>query len=336
MRLAPSTSLFCILWTILSSVFFAFLINACDTQTEKKSVRTEKMLSGNPIVDHIYTADPAGLVYKDTLFVYTGHDEQVAGKEGYVMDDWHVFSTTDMVNWKDHGEVLTLDDFDWAVANAWAGECVFRDGKFWWYVPMSHKKIHGFSIGVAVSDHPTGPFKDARGSALITNDMTTDVDISWDDIDPTVFVDDDGAAWLFWGNTKCYYARLKDNMTELASEIDTLHLPNFTEAPYIHKTGDTYYLTYAAGFPETIDYATSNRITGPWKYQGRLNDTTSSTTNHQSIVKFKGNWYFIYHTADLPGGGNFRRSFCIDSLHYNRDGSLQEIKTTRKGVNRIN
>jgi beta-xylosidase len=117
-------------------------------------------------------------------------------------------------------------------------------------VATEHATIPGKAIGVAVSDKPTGPFKDARGSALITNDMTTGATISWDDIDPSVLIDDNGQAYLFWGNTKCYYAKLKANMTELDGPINTIDLPNFTEAPWIHKHNDWYYLSYAYQFPE--------------------------------------------------------------------------------------
>jgi beta-xylosidase len=289
--------------------------------------------SGNPVIRHVFTADPAALVYKDTLYIYTGHDEQVEGGKPFLMKDWHVFSTTDMVHWKDHGAVLSLNDFPWAVANAWAGQCIYRDGKFWWYVPMSQKTKKGFAIGVAVSDRPTGPFKDARGSAMITNDMTTQVDIDWDDIDPTVFIDDDGQAYLFWGNTRCKYVKLKKNMTEFEGPIEVVDLPGFTEAPYIHKKGDTYYLSYAAAFPEYIDYATSKSIKGPWTYGGRINDlVNNSPTNHQSIIEYKGNWYFVYHTGSLPTGGEFRRSVCIDQLYYNPDGTIKKIVQTIKGV----
>jgi beta-xylosidase len=131
--------------------------------------------AANPVIQHMFTADPAALVYNDRVYIYTGHDEAAEGHDSFVMRDWHVFSSSDMVNWTDHGAVLRVSDFSWASADAWAGHCVYRDGKFYWYVPMSHKTINGFSIGVAVSDSPTGPFQDARGSAIITNNMTTDI-----------------------------------------------------------------------------------------------------------------------------------------------------------------
>lgn len=288
----------------------------------------------NPIIKNIFTADPAAMVYNDRVYIYTGHDEQVAGGEGFRMDDWHVFSSADMVNWTDHGEVLKISDFRWARADAWAGQCIERNGKFYWYVPMSHRSINGFAIGVAVADSPTGPFRDARGSALITNNMTRDVDITWDDIDPTVLIDDDGQAYLYWGNTHCRVAKLKENMIELDGPImDVPGLNGFTEGPYIHKANGIYYLSFAAGYPETIDYATSNSPMGPWTYRGRINDrVANSPTNHQSIIEFKNQWYFIYHNAGLPTGGEFRRSVCIDYLYYNSNGTIQKVLQTREGV----
>ncbi len=222
--------------------------------------------SGNPIIKHIFTADPAALVYKDTFYIYAGHDEQAVGEKPFLMKDWHVFSSTDMVHWKAYGAVLSLLDFCWARMDAWAGQCVYRDGKFWWYVPMSHKMIGWFSIGVAVSDNPIGPFHDALGHALITDSTPNSVKLN---IDPTIFVDDDGQAYLIWGGWgKCRMVKLKPNMIELDGPVtEVTGLTGYTEAPWLHKRNGVYYLSYAAGFPETIDYATSSSPMGPWTYR---------------------------------------------------------------------
>ena len=154
----------------------------------------------NPVITHLFTADPAPIVYKDTVFLYTGHDTALVTDSNYRMPDWHVFSSTDMVRWKDHGAILSPKTFSWATGDAYASQCIYRDGKFYWYVSTFHKADQnskgGAAIGVAVSDRPTGPFKDAIGKALIVNEMTTDMTHSWDDIDPSVFVDDDGQAYL--------------------------------------------------------------------------------------------------------------------------------------------
>jgi arabinoxylan arabinofuranohydrolase len=172
------------------------------------------------------------------------------------------------------------------------------------------------------------------GKALITNDMTTDTEIDWDDIDPAVFTDDDGQSYLFWGNTKARYAKLKDNMIELDGPINTIDVPDFTEALWVHKRGDIYYLSYASGFPEKIAYATSKSIHGPWQYRGILNEVAgNSPTNHQSIIEFKDKWFFIYHTgASQPDGGEFRRAVAIDPLYYNEDGSIKRIIMTSEGI----
>lgn len=293
------------------------------------SVLLAVAFADNPIINHLYTADPAALVYNDTCYIFTGYDE---GSTGYVMKDWYIFSSTDMVHWTDHGPRLTLSDFSWARADAWAGHCVEKNGKFYWYVPVSHKTISGFSIGVAVADHPLGPYKDARGSALITNNMTTNVDISWDDIDPGVFVDTDGQAYLYWGNTSCKMIKLKSNMIETEGSIQYINLRSFTEAPWVHKRNNTYYLSYAAEWTEYIDYAISNSPLGPWTYKGRLNDRVPSETNHQAIIEMKGRWYFIYHNAALPGGGPYKRSVCVDELFYNADGTIKKIVMTESGI----
>ncbi|MBC7827793.1 MAG: family 43 glycosylhydrolase [Chitinophagaceae bacterium] len=287
----------------------------------------------NPIIRDKFTADPAALVHGDTVYLYTGHDEAPKGQSRYVMHDWLCYSSVDMMNWKEHKSPLSVKDFAWVKDDAWASQVTYRDNKFYWYVAVTHSTVPGKAIGVAVSDYPAGPFKDALGKALITNDMTTDAKISWDDIDPSVIIADDGQAYLFWGNTKCYYAKLKNNMIELDGPINTIDLPHFTEAPWVHKRKGWYYLSYAYQFPEKIAYAMSRNINGPWEYKGIINEIAgNSNTNHQSIIEFKGNSYFIYHNGALADAGGFHRSVCIEYLHYNKDGTISPIIMTSKGV----
>nr|WP_242009097.1 glycoside hydrolase family 43 protein [Robertkochia solimangrovi] len=288
----------------------------------------------NPVIRDKFTADPAALVYNDTVYLYAGHDMAADDFHFYKMDEWLVYSTTDMVNWKEHPVPLKPSDFSWAAGDAWAAQVIERNGKFYWYVTVSHGSIEGKSIGVAVSDSPTGPFKDAIGEALITNDMTKETNISWDDIDPTVFIDDDGQAWLIWGNTVCYYAKLNEDMVSLDGPIKTIDLPNFTEAPWIHKANDWYYLSYAYQFPEKTAYAMSRSIEGPYEFKGILNELAGNcNTNHQSIIEYKDTWYFIYHNGGIqPNGGSFHRSVCVDQLYYNEDGTMRRVVMTSEGI----
>lgn len=296
-------------------------------------IAIEPKKQGNPIITDKYTADPAALVYNDTVYLFAGHDECPPEGNFYQMHEWLIYSSTDMVNWKEHTP-FKVTAFDWARDDAWAAQVIERNGKFFWYVTTHHKTIEGKAIGIAVADSPTGPFHDAIGKALITNDMTTQTDISWDDIDPSVIIDTDGQAYLFWGNTVLKYAKLKENMIELDGPIKTIDLPNFTEAPWIHKKGDWYYLSYAYHFPEKIAYAMSRSVNGPWEYKGILNEIAgNSNTNHQSIIEYKGKSYFIYHNGGIPtAGGSFRRSVCIDYLNYNNDGTLKRVQMTTEGV----
>lgn len=292
-------------------------------------------MSGNPIIKDKFTADPAALVDNGTVYIYAGHDEAPTREQRYVMNEWLCYSSTDMVNWKEHPSPLNTKNFSWAKGDAWASQVIKKGNKYYWYVAVEHGTIQGKAIGVAVSDNPTGPFTDARGSAIITNDMTKDTQISWDDIDPSVFIDDDGQAYLFWGNTICYYAKLKDNMTELAGPIMKVNLPTkFTEAPWVHKRNGWYYLSYSIEFPEKTVYAMSKSINGPWQYKGILNELAGNcNTNHHAIIDFKGKSYFIYHNGALvPDAGSFHRSVCIDDLKYNHDGTIKRIMMTSEGV----
>lgn len=291
-------------------------------------------IAQNPIVTNKYTADPAALVYKDSVYLYTGHDEAANNVNTYVMNEWLVYSSADMVNWKEHPSPLNVKAFTWAKKDAWASQVIERNGKFYWFAAVQHEK-GGKAIGVAVADNPRGPFIDARGSALVTNEMTTETKITWDDIDPSVIIDDDGQAYLFWGNTACYYAKLKPNMTEFDGPINVIKdLYHFTEAPWIHKRKGWYYLSYAIEFPEKIAYSMSKNVNGPWEYKGIINEIAgNSNTNHQSIINFKGKDYFIYHNGSInTNGGSYRRSVCIDYLYYNKDGSIKKVVMTTEGL----
>ncbi|MDP5039603.1 MAG: glycoside hydrolase family 43 protein, partial [Paraglaciecola sp.] len=247
----------------------------------------------------------------------------------------------DMKHWTPHGAIMQATDFSWAKGEAWAAHMVKRKGKYYFYTTVRHKDDKpGFAIGVAVSDSPTGPFKDALGKALVTDDMTKQTPHDWDDIDPAIYIEENGDVYMFFGNLMPKYVKLKDNMIELDGEIKTLDLPKFTEAAWVHKKDDNYYLSYACEFPEKICYAMSKSIHGPWEYKGILNEIAgNSETNHQSIIEFKGKSYFIYHTGAVPplngqpSGGRFRRSVAIDALNYNADGSLKRIIMTSEGIN---
>jgi hypothetical protein len=167
----------------------------------------------NPFVQTWFTSDPAPMVHDGTMYVYTGHDED--GADFFWMQEWRVYSTKDMVNWQDHGSPLALESFSWADDRAWASQCIERDGKFFWYICAHSRLSGGMAIGVAVADSPTGPFRDALGKPLFENG-------SWDHIDPTVMIDDDGQAWLMWGNPRVYYLKLNRDMISYEGEVGML------------------------------------------------------------------------------------------------------------------
>jgi beta-xylosidase len=314
--------------------FLLFFFNGAPLGNAGLSPTQSDTVPGNPIIRDKFTADPAALVYNGRVYLYTGHDEAPPGREAYIMHDWLCYSSTDMVNWTEHDVPLKVKDFSWAKDDAWAAQVIQHNNKFYWFAAVTHATIPGKAIGVAVSDTPTGPFKDAIGSALVTNDMTKETGISWDDIDPTAIIDDTGQPWLIWGNTKCYYAKLKQNMIELDGPIKTFDLPKFTEAPWIHKRKGWYYLSYAYEFPEKTAYAMSKSVEGPWQFKGILNEIAgNSNTNHQAIIEFKGKSYFIYHNGGItPSGSSFHRSVCIDYLRYNLNGTMKRVQMTTEGV----
>lgn len=288
---------------------------------------------GNPIIKHKFTADPAAFVENDTLWLFTGHDFE-GGQKGYKLKDWLVFSTTDLKNWTEYPVPLKIEDFKWDKTNdAYAGQAIKRNGKYYWYI-----STNGSGIGVAVADKPQGPYKDAIGKPLLTNADCFASTHSWTCIDPAVFIDDDGQAWLFWGNGVCYYAKLKENMIEIDGAIKKIDFEGlqFTEAPWVHKKNGKYYLSYATGFPEKIAYAMADNIEGPYEYKGILNEIAgNSNTNHQTILEFKGKPYFIYHNGAMQtNGSSYSRSVCIDKLEYNNDGTIKRVIMTSEGVSK--
>lgn len=293
---------------------------------------TVTSFADNPLVRHIFTADPAPLIYKDRFYIFSGHDE--GGNNSWTLNGWHVLSSADMVNWTDHGEVLGVKDVTWLnKSQAWAAQCVYHDGKFYFYICDSGE------IGVAVSDSILGPYRDALGKPLISS-KTTGACPGDDNIDPSVFIDDDDQAYIYWGTDRVVrQAKLKKNMIEIDGPISVPQgLNRFFEASWVHKKGSTYYYSYAASnndgknWPSNIDYATSSNPLGPWTYKGTLNGFAGTGTNHAGIVEFKNQWYFVYHTDYLSGGEPWRRSVHVDYLYYNNDGTLKKIVQDSAGV----
>lgn len=287
------------------------------------------------------------MVHDGTLYLYVGHDEfyegqdTASGSREFNITEWLCYSTEDMQTWTDHGSVLKPTDFDWAVGEAWASQVIEKEGKFYYYTTVQAGEPYtGKAVGVAIGDTPTGPFKDAIGKPLVSDKMTPNGKRGWwNDIDPTVLIDDDGQGWLCWGNGTCFLAKLKPNMIELDGDIQIVDLPRYVEGPWLHKRGDLYYLTYASMGKgrETISYATASSVAGPWTYQGELTGMAeNSFTIHPGIAEFKGKWYLFYHNAVLTIDGHKgrigRRSVCVDELFYNPDGTMKYVEQTKKGV----
>lgn len=275
-----------------------------------------------PIIQTKYTADPAPMVYNDTVFLYTTHDEDDA--EGFKMQDWLLYTSTDMVNWTDHGVVASLKSFDWVKRDngAWAEQVVERNGKFYMYCP-----IHGNGIGVLVSDSPYRAFKDPLGKPLVWQKE------HWDDIDPTVFIDEDGQAYMYWGNPNCYYVKLNEDMISYSGDIVKLkETPeHYQEGPWFYKRNGHYYLAFASTCcPEGIGYAMSDSPTGPWKTKGYIMRPTERTRgNHPGIMDYKGKSYVFglnYDLLKLETNTHYeRRSVSVAEMHYNEDGTIQEV-----------
>ena len=297
----------------------------------------------NPIICDRYTPDPAPYVHGDTLYLFVDHDEDVTQNNYFTMKDWLLYSTVDMVNWTYRGTPLTSATFSkWAKQDndCWASQCIERNGKWYWYVTATIKGEAYPGIGVAVADNPAGPYTDPIGKPLVKG---------WFKIDPTVIIDDNGQAYLYYGNNNLWYAKLSKSMTSLSSSEISVNVkdenafgphknengdPNFEEASWIYKRNGKYYLEYAAGgVPEHWAYSTANKVTGPWTYQGKvMGEAQNSFTIHGGSVEYKGHHYMFYHNGKLPNGGGYKRATCIEEFTPNEDGSLPYINFTSQGV----
>lgn len=283
------------------------------------------MPTTNPILPDFH-ADPSARVFNGKLYIYPSHDAPGA-RNWKSMVDWHVFSTEDMVRWTDHGVAFSLKDITWAKEEAWAPDCIQRNGKYYFYFPA------GSQVGVAVSDSPTGPFKDALGEPLVKRD---EAGIRWM-IDPNVFIDDDGQAYLYVGGArKLGVVKLKQDMITRDGPVQLLDMPKFYEGVWVHKRNGTYYASYPTR-PEAANsqanlmvYSMAKSPLGPFEYKGELLDNHSHNV-HGSITEFKGQSYLFYH---VQGPSNWERRVCVAPLFYNDDGTLKPVHVTQGSTQR--
>ncbi len=319
----------------------------------------------NPLITNQFTADPTARVFDGKMYVFPSHDiisPVEPEKEWFCMADYHVFSSDNLTQWRDHGKILDQKDVPWGNPEGysmWAPDCVKgKDGRYYFFFPNAPKEGRGFGVGVAIADRPEGPYKaEPENIKGISG------------IDPCVLQASDGNNYIFWGGGGLRVAKLKDNLLELADDNPTQTvkfgdremtmigadaaqgLPEgFKEGPFAFEHNGKYYLTYPwvrgkkgekgiDGKPtdnhtETLAYAISDNPMGPYEYKGLIMEEhyNHCWTNHHSIVNYKGQWYLFYHHNDLSPNFDKNRSICADSLFFNEDGTIQLVKPTRRGV----
>ena len=337
--------------------------NNTSTQTAVPNTTTANKgdLMKEPLITHIYTADPSAHVFEGKVYIYPSHDldhdnPDTDTGEQYDMVDYHAFSMKDMTSEViDHGEILHVDDVPWAEQQMWAPDAAFKNGTYYFYFPA--KDDEGiFRIGVATSQSPAGPFtaqpKPIPGSFSI---------------DPCSFIDDDGQAYLYfgglWGGQLEKWAsgsfeeqgvqlaaadpalgprvaRLTSDMLHFDGAVEEINITDengqpllagdtarrYFEGPWVHKYHGTYYLSYSTGDTHFIAYATSKSPTGPFVFRGYILTPVIGWTTHHSIVEVEGKWYLFYHDSSLSGGASNKRCVKVTELFYDKDGTIQTIE----------
>jgi beta-xylosidase len=271
-----------------------------------------------PILPDFY-ADPSARVFNGEVWLYPSHD--LAGSTGWNMVDWHTFSSTNLVDWTDHGVIFSLKDLTWADKFAWAPDCINRNGKYFFYFPAD------FQVGVAVADKPDGPFQDALGHPLIARNEGGSTAM-----DPCVFIDADGQAYLYFGQNQLFAVKLGTNMVTRTSPLLPLNVHNYHEGIWVHKRDGVYYFSYPSNkgdhIANLLEYSTAPTPTGPFTYRGVILDNRSRNVHH-SIVQVRGRWLLFYH---VQGPSPYERRVCAEELFYNPDGTIKPITMTKAGV----
>lgn len=292
----------------------------------------------NPLIRDQFTADPSARVFGNRVYLFPSHDilaTEGRGRVGwFCMEDYHVFSSENLTDWTDHGMIVQQHKVPWVKPESysmWAPDCIYRNGKYYFYFPSTPRDTsygRGFTIGVAVAGKPEGPYeplpnpiKDVRG------------------IDPNVFIDKDGQAYLYWSQGNIYAAKLKDNMVELASApviLQQLPEKGLKEGPWLFERNGIYYLTYphVENKIERLEYATGDNPLGPFRRAGVIMDESPAGcwTNHHSIIRFRDQWYLFYHHNDYSPAFDKARSVRADSLLFNPDGTIRKVIPTYRGI----
>ena len=343
-----------------SEIELTQIINPKKTRLQNSTETLGMNIMKNPLISHIYTADPSAHVFEGKLYIYPSHDldhdnPPVSDGSNFDMEDYHVFSLENMQSIpEDHGQVLHVDDVPWAKQQMWAPDAAFKNGVYYFYFPAKdHDEI--FRIGVATSKTPIGPF----------TPQPEPIPGSYS-IDPAVFVDDDGQAYMYFGglwggqlekwqtgsfdpsgvepnhNEPAFgpkVAKLSDDMLSFDGPITEISIIDqdeeplqagdnarrFFEAAWMHKYNGIYYFSYSTGDTHYLAYATAENPVGPFKFRGYILNPVIGWTTHHSIVEFQGKWYLFYHDSSLSGGASHKRNVKVTELIYNDDGSIQTI-----------
>ena len=295
----------------------------------KRTEAYKGMKYANPLITQEFGADPYAMVYDDTVYIYMTQDAFEKSSDGTIKDNSYskiksirVISSKDMVNWTDHGEILNSSQVPWGRKEGgfmWAPDCAYKNGTYYFYFPHPSETNwdNSWKIGVATSCRPAEGFE-VKGYIEGMDPL----------IDPCVFVDDNGQAYIYnGGGGICKGGKLKDNMMELDGLMQPMEgLEDFHEATWVHKYNGKYYFSYSTGDTHLLCYAIGDNPYGPFIYQGVILTPVVGWTTHHAIVEFKGKWYLFHHDCVPSEGKTWLRSLKVCELQYDADGRIITIE----------
>jgi len=330
---------------------------------QPQALNDTSSFSGNPLFPGWY-ADPEGTIFGNEYWIYPTYSGETGDLDSVVVLSekqkqlqkntinqqylkqtfFDAFSSPDLINWQKHPHVLDVGNVSWAAYSMWAPSIIKKGKKYYLFFGANdiQSNTQEGGIGVAVSDSPAGPFKDALGKPLINQFHN-----GAQPIDQFVFGDPSGKYYMYFGGWKhCNVARLSDDLLSIKPFADGKVFKEITPDGYVEgsfmffRKGKYYFMWSEGGWtgPDySVAYAISSSPTGPFKRIGKIlqqDSTVATGAGHHSVIRYPGtdDWYIVYHRRPLGDRNGNHRQTCMDRMYFDKSGYILPVKISFQGV----